>query len=90
MDIMTVNQFREALDNGPYAWPGGYPLYFITSDGAALSFNAAEENAGDIEYSIREMIYDEWKVAAVAVNWEDPDLYCDHTGNRIESAYAED
>jgi hypothetical protein len=24
------------------------------------------------------------------VNWEDPDLFCDHCGARIESAYAED
>jgi hypothetical protein len=28
-------------------------------------------------------------VEALDVNWEDPDLFCDHCGNRIESAYAE-
>ena len=27
-----------------YAWPGGYPLYFVTSDGAALSFEAVLAN----------------------------------------------
>jgi len=88
--MMTTNQFREFIENGPYAWPGGYPLYFVTSDGAALSFEAAEQNAGDIEYSIREMVYDGWKVVAAEINWEDGELYCDHTGERIESAYSED
>jgi hypothetical protein len=28
-------------------------------------------------------------VEALDVNWEDPSLYCDHCGARIESAYAE-
>ena len=31
-----------------------------------------------------------WHIAGADINWEDPDLYCDHTGERIESAYAED
>jgi len=88
--MMTVNYFRELIDRGPYAWPGGYPLYFITVDGAALSFEAAEENMGDIEYSIRECIDDGWRVSGVDINWEDDSLYCDHTGKRIESAYGED
>ena len=87
---MTIDQFREAIEYGPYAWPGGYPLYFVTSDGAALSFEAAEQNIQNIEFSIREEIYDEWHIAAVDINWEDINLYCDDTGNRIESAYAED
>jgi hypothetical protein len=29
-------------------------------------------------------------VVALEVNWEDPALYCDHCGNRIESAYVEE
>jgi len=36
MKINTVKDFGEALRNGPYAWPGGYPLFFITADGGAL------------------------------------------------------
>jgi hypothetical protein len=39
----TIQQFSKDLDE-PYAWPGGYPRYFITNDGAALSYNAAREN----------------------------------------------
>src|SRR5258708_12352856 len=35
---MTLAEIKGLLRAGQYAWPGGYPLYFITSDGAALSF----------------------------------------------------
>ena len=33
---------------------------------------------------------DGWQLVAIEVNWEDPELFCDHCGSRIESAYAED
>ena len=77
---MTTLEVKRALKAGPWAWPGCYPLFFVMRDGAALSFAA-----------MRERFCQEARGAsAVAVNWEDPDLYCDHTGERIESAYAED
>jgi len=87
--MMTVNYFRELIENGPYAWPGGYPLYFVTSDGAALSFEAAENESALIEDSIANEINDGWRVVAAEINWEYSELYCDHTGKRIESAYCE-
>ena len=31
-----------------------------------------------------------WRVIACDVNWEDENLYCAHSGKRIESAYCED
>ena len=87
--IKTVEQFREALDAGPYAWPGGYPVYFLTHDGETLSFKAAQEHADDIADSIREDMRDSWRVVAHDVNWEDEDMTCAHTGAAIESAYGE-
>lgn len=88
MNIETVQQFDEALGE-PYAWPGGYPRYFITSDGAALSYKAAQENAEVIRDAIRVKDNGGWRVVAVDVNWEDTELYCDHTGEKIESAYGD-
>lgn len=88
--IATVADLAIALESGPYAWPGGYPRYFITSDGAALSFKAVETERENVEESIRDRLSDGWRVVAVDTNWEDPALFCDHTGDRIESAYAED
>ena len=83
------SDFGRALKVGPYAWPGGYPLYFITSDGEALSFDAAKENARQICAAIREKSDDGWRVLTCDVNWEDSELTCVHTGKRIESAYAD-
>lgn len=88
MNIETLSDFRAAMRNGPYAWPGGYPLYFITNDGAALSFEAAKNNARLIIESIAHNMRDGWRVVAMDVNWEDDNLLCDHTSKPIESAYG--
>jgi hypothetical protein len=90
MNIDSVSKFRTIYRNGPFAWPGGYPLYFITSDGAALSWQSARYNRRRILESIASQVNDGWRVVGVDVNWEDPALYCDDTGERIPSAYAED
>jgi len=89
--IQSGKDFRETIRAGSYAWPGGYPLYFITADGAALSFETAKREAGLIIDAIRRKDRSGgWQVVACQVNWEDPSLFCDHTGERIESAYAEE
>lgn len=89
MRINTVFDFNRALDYGPYAWPGGYPLYFIAADGGALSFDAAHENCDEIRNAIIGETSTYWRVVACVVNWDDENLYCDHTSKRIEPAYQE-
>jgi hypothetical protein len=90
MQINTVSDFRKAVRQGPYAWPGGYPLFFLCRDGAALSFKAAKQERRNILESIANRSNDGWRVVALDVNWEDSSLYCDHTGEPIPSAYGED
>lgn len=89
MNINSISDFRRAVRNGPYAWPGGYPLFFITDDGAALSFAAVKAERRNIIESIAHKQSDGWRVVALDINWEDAELYCDHTGQHIESAYAD-
>lgn len=89
MNINTVEEFRAALAVGPHAWPGGYPVFFLCSDGGVLSFDAAKQEAERIESAITDHDSTGWRVVASDINWEDPALFCDHTGKRIESAYAE-
>lgn len=86
----TVQDFGRALRNGAYTSVGCYPLFFLTSDGGCLDFADAWENRAQIVHSILTRSNDGWRVVAVDVNWEDPALYSDHSGARIESAYAED
>ena len=92
MLINSISDYRAAIRSGQWAWPGGYPLYFITADGAALSFEAAKAERRYILGSIRDYAPDArntdgWRIVAMEVNWEDADLTCDHTGELIESAY---
>lgn len=97
MIIKTVFDFNKALESGPYTWPGMYPIYFITADGAVLSWKAAIEEQALIRDSIIDSPFngdqwprftDGWRVVAMEVNYEDDNLYCDHTGKKIESAYG--
>ena len=91
MNIKTISDFRAAVRNGPHAWPGGYPLFFLTADGAAISFDGAKKDRRNILEAIRDNdSRSGWRVCAVDVNWEDSDLRCDVTGERIESAYGEE
>lgn len=87
--INTVTEFNNAIEAGPHAWPGGYPVYFITRDGGTLSYNAVKDNAEIIRESIAEQCNDGWQVVACDINWGS-DLTCDHTGEKIESAYDSD
>jgi hypothetical protein len=86
--IKTISDFRAAMRHGKYAWPGGYPCYFVLSDGEALSFEAAKENRRFILESIAGHLNDGWRVVEMDINYEDSALYCAHSGNLIESAYA--
>lgn len=90
MDINSLSDFRRAYRNGPYAWPGGYPCYFVTSDGAALSFEAVRENLRAVIDATANRLNDGWQVTGMGINWEDKNLTCDHTGKPIESAYGEE
>jgi hypothetical protein len=89
--MMTIAQFRAEMRAGRYAWPGGYPRFFVTADGGVLSFGAARECRREILSALgRGDSRSEWTVVAVDINYEDQGLTCDHTGERIECAYGDD
>lgn len=73
----------------PYAWPGGYPKFVVMKDGATLSCTSARKEWRSICASTIQDARDGWDAAGVDINYEDPALFCDHSGERIESAYAE-
>ena len=79
-------RLADSLSRAPFAWPGSYPLHAITNDGAALCRHCCKTERLSIATTTGN---DGWTVVAQAINWEDPDLLCDHCGSRIESAYAE-
>lgn len=87
--IKSAADLKATLRAGSSTDLGGYPLYFITSDGAALSFDSVRKEIRSVLHSTRHGFNDGWQVVACDVNYEDGELYCDHSGERIPSAYAE-
>ncbi len=90
MHINSISDFRRAVRNGAYAWPGGYPCFWLMSDGEALSFDVCKSERRNMLEALRDDSRNGWRPVALDINYEDGDLYCAHTGKRIESAYAED
>lgn len=87
--MIKLTQVKTALRN-KYAWPGGYPLFLVMDDGAAVSIDAARAQWRDIVAAhLAGDVRTGYTVANIAINWDDADLYCEISGARIESAYAE-
>lgn len=86
--IHNLYHLAHVLDQGPYAWPGGYPKHFVMADGETCAFEAIADNKEEVFASFEEGGDDAWRPVAVAINWEDPHLTCAHTGKPIEAAYA--
>jgi len=85
--IKTANDFKATLRAGPWAWPGGYPLYFICNDGGSLCFKCAKLEARYIIESYKDT-NDDWRVIGCEVNYEN-EIFCVHCSDKIESAYGE-
>lgn len=68
-----------------YAWPGGYPMYYLFADGEACCPSCANgDNGSEAGPDAEER---DWRLVGAAVNWEDPDLACAHCGTVLEVAY---
>ena len=88
-EIKTPAEMKATIRAGEFAWPGMYQLYFVTSDGGALSFASARKNLRSILDSIKTQSGDGWRVVGCQVNYEDTSLYCDDSGEKIPAAYGE-
>jgi len=85
----TTRELKDALRAGPYTQLGCYPRYFLADDGEALSFAAVRREFRQVLWAMRQRQNNGWRVVAVCINYEDADLTCAHTGERIPSAYAD-
>lgn len=75
-----------------WAWPGGYPIYYIDGACDSLCPECAEKLRRHVNTQLKEdgFLLKEEVIIGQDVNWEDASLYCEDCGRRIESAYAED
>jgi hypothetical protein len=79
--LNTVHDLRIAARR-PFAWPGGYPTYFVCDDGAALCHDCVAKER-------RNKLRTGWRVVALDINYDDDSLYCEHCYVMIESAHGE-
>ena len=67
------------------AWPGVYPVYYVTADAGTLCPACVNTN--------RALCADpadpQWYVTDTDVNWECTDMTCDNCHDVIPSAYGE-
>lgn len=94
-EISNLAELKATLRAGGFAWPGGYPLYFIAADGETVAFETVRAEFRRIcrEYldAAKPGAWPDkaWLIAGCQINYEDGELYCAHSNARIESAYAE-
>ena len=74
-----------------YAWPGGYPIYYLCADGGVLCPDCANgDNGSEANGTIDPECPDDdqWRIVASDIHWEGDPIICDHCGADIESAYG--
>src|SRR6266581_3178159 len=85
MLIKTVNDLREALKPHTYC----YGTFFVTNEGEVLSVKAVKNNIKDVIRAIKFPDNNStWKLTYCDINWENQELYCEETNERIEPIYS--
>lgn len=91
MRIDSAADLKATLRAGEYAWPGGYPMFFVAADNEALSFDSVRENLREFLAGFASPYRnDPARIVECRINYEDGELVCSQSGKRIASAYAED
>jgi hypothetical protein len=78
-------RFADQAAKSPYSFPGGYPKFAVTSDGACLCPSCCKTERELIATTTGD---DGWNVIGIDLNFEDDHLFCDHCSGKIESAYG--
>lgn len=91
--INSVAELKATLRAGAYAWPGGYPLYIVLSDGGLIKFSTAREELASLVSALRDYRRNHyensgWRPIACEVLYESAGDYDAHTGEELESAYG--
>lgn len=86
MDLTTETGPTGDTRYPSHAWPGGYPLVYVTADGGRLCPECANGRHGS-EAGSRHPD-PQWRLIGCDVHWEGCPVTCDHCGAQVESAYG--
>jgi len=88
---MNTKAIKDFIRSGGYAWPGGYPVVLLMSDGEILCADCARENFRLILKDTKHGTpRDCWHAQLPCIHYEGGPLYCAHCNKAIESAYGGD
>jgi len=73
-----------------YAWPGGYQLNLILADGTVLCRSCFKQNYQLIAEDFKDNCNTGWLPLGLEVNWEDPDLRCEHCNTPMPGEYCDE
>lgn len=86
MDIENSRDLRASVRAGPYAWPGGYAVAYITHDGESLCPACVRAEYPRALRAVRHGLRDGWRVVGTyhMGEVEEPgNEYCAHCGVNI-------
>lgn len=75
-----------------YAWPGGYQMFYLMSDGEVMCPDCANGENGSharTEDGPDDAPHDGWKIVAGDIHWEGPPEICCHCNAEIPSSYGD-
>lgn len=78
--MSNIDNMKDA--NGkyvPYAWPGGYPVMYLTRDGMCICADCANKEVDQSQ-----------AVTDAFIHWEGAAMQCEDCEKFIESAYGEE
>ena len=69
---IDVKRLKEAVRTG-YAWPGGYELVYVTTDGSLLCNDCVRSNWYDVLCGTKRLDRSGWGISAICYEAVDPD-----------------
>ena len=88
-DVKKLKEIKEAIRH-PYAWPGGYQLLLVMSDGEYMCLKCARKEWRNILDSyVTHQRRDGWYPVCLDIYWEGPTLQCCHCNADIRSEYGD-
>jgi hypothetical protein len=76
--MSDLNSIRDEAGKLPaYAWPGGYPIVYLTKDGSTVCPECANREVDEGQAVVNYFIH-----------WEGEPLICEDCNKAVESAYG--
>jgi len=82
---MKVTEIKRDSDGKlpSFAWPGGYPMFYLDRENSELCADCATKSLDDKDE------VPQFKPKYGDIHWEGPSLFCSQCNAEIESAYGD-